>query len=132
NVVLEGNNWKNITVAEAHGVIVSVNTPVAGMSNPNNSNLWYVVQGQSDSGYITQIVTSVLEVGNIAAPGTLVPANATNALQALITANSTVRSAINSNFWPIAKDYVGAPPVGSTWQTYAEAVKNNTTPPVFQ
>jgi hypothetical protein len=132
NVVFDGNNWANININLASGVVVSKNTPVRYLGNGSNSNLWYVVQGQSDSGYTTQIVTSVLEVGNIGTPGTLVPANATNALQALITANSTVRSAINSNFTPITKDYVGTPPVGPTWQTYAEAVKNNTTPPVFQ
>jgi hypothetical protein len=127
NVVLKGEHWKYITISGG-GVIVSVNTPVAGI--PSSSNLWYVVQAQSDSSYITEIVTNVLEVKNIADPSMLVPANYFNPLQALITANATVRSAINSNFTPIAKEYTGSS--STTWCDWAEAVKNNTTLPAFE
>ncbi|MDR1893752.1 MAG: hypothetical protein LBQ61_03530, partial [Spirochaetales bacterium] len=129
NVVLEGNNWKNITVAEAHGVIVSVNTPVAALNNPNNSNLWYVVQGGNPSTQV-QINAKVLELGYSHPYANLAPVGGSITLDGLITPTSD-RTGLSSNFSATKHYYTGSPNSARptiTWQQYAATVAGGGTP----
>jgi hypothetical protein len=127
NAVLEGNDWKQITMNGA-GVIVSVDTPVAGI--PGSANLWYVVQGQSST-HAASINVSVLEVGNISSPAQLAPPTP-KLLDGLITPNGTGRSNININFTVVGgKGYINGNRPAITWQTYAATVAAGNTP-VFQ
>jgi hypothetical protein len=46
NAVLQGDDWKQITLNNGSGVIVSVDTPVAGILD--SGDLWYVVQATTE------------------------------------------------------------------------------------
>jgi hypothetical protein len=132
NAVLVGNNWKNIKVAGS-GVIVSVDTPVAGI--PSSSNLWYVVQGQSST-HVCVVTTTIIEVASGLTQYNKIAPSSTNLIGGMITPNSAVRSSMNGN-WnvPSSKDYYpgsanGPRPSTTTWSSYADTVKNGGTPVV--
>jgi hypothetical protein len=103
------------------GVIVSKDTPVAGI--PGSSNLWYVVQGHSGDNYNTTANVKVLEVSNATAAGKLGAPSSPFSIQGLIVPNDTVRNALTPNFVPTTVYNNGTRP-SINWETYANNVKN--------
>jgi hypothetical protein len=129
NAVLDGNDWSKITLNNGAGVIVSKNTPVAGI--PSSTNLWYVVQGQSSTHTaianisVLELTSGVTDASKISAPG------ASHNLAALITTGSSQRNQVDSRFHPASgKDYVGTRPSTTNWQTYAAGVIGNSPPAI--
>jgi hypothetical protein len=130
NAVLEGNDWQKITMSGS-GVIVSVNTPVAGI--PNSSNLWYVVQGQNSDHTVVANV-DIIELGTGAFTDYIkIAPNSTNPIVGRITPNVTVKNSMNAN-WnvPSGKDYYPGSPNNTRpvidWEEYADIVKGSGTP----
>jgi hypothetical protein len=135
NVVLAGDNWKHIEVeAASSGVIVSVNTPVKELNSAGNSNLWYVVQGYSDTSNEFIIAdVDVLEVHHASAAQRLVAPNGTLHIQGLITPNEAMKTTLISKFIVEGtRYYYSGSPNGArpsvTWQQYAASVAAGNTP----
>ncbi|MDR1900360.1 MAG: carboxypeptidase-like regulatory domain-containing protein [Treponema sp.] len=132
NVVFDGNNWANININLASGVVVSKNTPVKYLGNGSNSNLWYVVQGGNPSTQV-QINAKVLELGYSQPYANLAPSGGPMTLDGLITPTSD-RTGLSVNFSATKHYYAGSPHNARptiTWRQYAEVVAAGNTP-VFQ
>jgi hypothetical protein len=131
NLILEGNDWSNIQFPVAHGVVTSVNTPVASIGG---SNLWYVVNGSASTNN-TQISGSniSLEVTDATAASHLIPYGLSLSLDAMISSSTSVRDTLLShNFVPTSgKNYVLPSRPTTTWESYAEAVRDGTTLPTL-
>jgi hypothetical protein len=123
NVVLEGDNWKDITINLASGVVVSKDTPVEDLGNGSNSNLWYVVQGQSST-HPVRVSTSILEVASGLSDYIKITPLSTNSIPCVINpSNATM-----SNLWHYDRYYTGADRPSATWADYAASVAAGNTP----
>jgi hypothetical protein len=136
NVVLAGN-WSNIIIAEAHGVVTSLDTPVKSISNVNNYNLWYRVMGHNSENYTTRIYASVLEVGDITTTdvGKLLAAGTGITLKAKISPDLNRNNAILSTFnTPSNRIYYSGSANGTrpntTLESYADTVKSGSAPTI--
>jgi hypothetical protein len=136
NSVLLGNAWSNISIGVSSGVVVSQNTPLAGLSSAN-TNLWYVVNGQASnhsvmingSGIIVEVKSGVLDASKFSPPTPRI-------ITALIASNTTQLNALKTNGFKGSsdgsKEYSNGKPATPAYQQWAEAVRDNTAMPGFQ
>ncbi|GHV92165.1 hypothetical protein AGMMS50268_26680 [Spirochaetia bacterium] len=129
NLVLTGANWKFIELAEADGVITSVDTPVGGIDSDTNHNLWYVIN--SAPTVPIRIVATVLEFNFSINDASLIVSELNQpGLEAWIS-NATAVGTKNGRWGDLRHIYTSVPanPTKSAWAT---AVKNGTALPTFQ
>ncbi|GHV37584.1 hypothetical protein AGMMS49546_05810 [Spirochaetia bacterium] len=129
NIVLDGNNWKYINFRYADGVVTSMDTPVGGILDDSNHNLWYVIN--SAPTVPTEIAATVLEFNFSINDASLIGTQLYYpGLEAWIS-NATAVGTKNL-WWGDLRHIYTSVPANPTKSAWATAVKNGTALPTFQ